>query len=59
MSTNYLSVQEFARLKGVSRQGVYLLIKRGELDSVHLYEKTLIKNNEKVRNYQPHPGKQV
>ena len=53
----YYSVPEYAKLKGISRQAVYLLINNKELDTVNKYGKQLIINNGKAKDYQPQPGR--
>ena len=53
----FYSIPEYAALKQISRQAVYLLIKTKEIDSVKLYGKQLIKNNSKAVDYLPRPGK--
>ena len=57
MKPDYYSVPEFAALKSVSRQAVYLLITKGELDTKKLYGKTLIVNNAKAQSYIKQPGR--
>ena len=52
----YLTIPQFANLKGVSRQTVYSAIKRREIDSINLYGKTLILSNTMSKNYKPHQG---
>lgn len=47
---NYFTIPEYAALKKCTRQTIYSAIKRGEINSVVVYGKTLItksKTNEK------------
>jgi len=53
----YYSIPEYAKLKSISRQAVYLLIKNNVLDTVAKYGKKLIVNNSKAKEYLPQPGR--
>lgn len=47
------TVTEFAKQKGVSRQTVYNNIKSGNIETIHKFGKTLVKNTAKNRNWTP------
>jgi predicted DNA-binding protein YlxM (UPF0122 family) len=53
----YYSIPEYAKLKGISRQAVYLLINNKRLDTAIKYGKQLIINNANAKDYQPQPGR--
>ena len=55
----YYSIQEFAALKGISRQAVYMLINSKHIDSVKKYGKQLIVNNSKALAYTKQPGRRT
>ena len=47
------TIKEFAKLKNCSRCTIYRAIKRNELDFIKVYEKTLLKNTVKNKNWIP------
>jgi predicted DNA-binding protein YlxM (UPF0122 family) len=47
------TIKEFAELKNCSRQTIYNAIKRGELDPASKYNKTLLKDSAKNKNWLP------
>lgn len=55
----YLTITEFVKLKGVSRQSVHSLINSNRLDTKVMFGKRLIVNNKKAKDYQPNPGRRT
>ena len=55
----YLTITEFVKLKGVSRQSVHSLINGNRLDTKVMFVKRLIVNNKKANDYQPNPGRRT
>jgi excisionase family DNA binding protein len=51
----WISQSEAARLRGVSREAIYNLVKKNRFATFKIGDKTLI-NREEVENYQPQPS---
>jgi excisionase family DNA binding protein len=51
----WISQAEAARLRGVSREAIYNLVKKNRFTTFKIGDKTLI-NREDVENYEPHPS---
>jgi hypothetical protein len=54
----HISVQEAAALKGVSRGGLWLAIKRGEIDADKVGRAFVVKVNKKFEEWERHREKQ-
>jgi len=55
----YITIKEFAKQKGVSRQSVHSLINNNRLDTKVMFGKRLIVNNKIARDYRPNPGRRT